>query len=69
MKTDIQINQAADLLPITVIASSINVWDEQLELYGSKKAKLNIEQLADRPDRDSKLILVTAITPTPSGEG
>ena len=69
MKTDIQINQAADLLPITVIASSINVWDEQLELYGSKKVKLNIEQLADRPDRDSKLILVTAITPTPSGEG
>lgn len=69
MKTDIQINQAADLLPITAIAASINLWDDQLELYGSKKAKLNIDTLADRPDRDSKLILVTAITPTPSGEG
>ena len=69
MKTDIQINQAAELLPITAIAASINVWDEQLELYGSKKAKLNLDALADRPGRDSKLILVTAITPTPSGEG
>ena len=69
MKTDIQINQSADLLPITAVASSINVWDEQLEVYGSKKAKLNIEALADRPGRDSKLILVTAITPTPAGEG
>ena len=69
MKTDIQINQAAKLLPITAIASSINVWDNQLELYGSNKAKLNIETLADRPGRDSKLILVTAITPTPAGEG
>ena len=69
MKTDIQINQAAKLLPITAIASSINIRDEQLELYGRNKAKLNIEQLADRPGRDSKLILVTAVTPTPSGEG
>jgi formate--tetrahydrofolate ligase len=69
MKTDIQINQAAALLPITAIAASINVWDEQLEVYGSRKAKLNLDALADRPDRDSKLILVTAITPTPAGEG
>ena len=69
MKTDIQINQAANLLPITAIAASVDVRDEQLELYGSKKAKLNIDQLYDRPDRDSKLILVTAITPTPAGEG
>lgn len=69
MKTDIQINQAADLLPITAIAGSIDVWNEQLEVYGSNKAKLNMEALADRPGRDSKLILVTAITPTPAGEG
>ena len=69
MKTDIQINQSADLLPITDIASSIDIWAEQLELYGSKKAKINIDQLVDRPGRDSKLILVTAITPTPAGEG
>jgi formate--tetrahydrofolate ligase len=69
MKTDIQINQAANLLPITDVARSIDIQDEQLEVYGGKKAKLNIEQLADRPGRDSKLILVTAITPTPAGEG
>ena len=69
MKSDIQINQTANLLPITKIASSIDVQNEQLEVYGSKKAKLNIEQLADRPGRDSKLILVTAVTPTPAGEG
>ena len=69
MKSDIQINQTANLLPITKIASSIDVQDQQLEVYGSKKAKLNIEQLADRPGRDSKLILVTAVTPTPAGEG
>jgi formate--tetrahydrofolate ligase len=69
MKTDIQINQSADLLPITDVANSIDVWNEQLEVYGSKKAKLNIEALADRPGRDSRLILVTAITPTPAGEG
>lgn len=69
MKTDIQINQSADLLPITAVAGSINVWDEQLEVYGSRKAKLNLDALADRPGRDSKLILVTAVTPTPAGEG
>ena len=69
MKSDIQINQSAEVLPISVIAGSINLFDDQIDLYGRNKAKINIDQLADRPKRDSKLILVTAITPTPSGEG
>ena len=69
MKSDIQINQSAEVLPISVIAGSINLFDDQIDLYGRNKAKINIAQLAGRPERDSKLILVTAITPTPSGEG
>ena len=69
MKSDIQINQSAEVLPISVIAGSINLFDDQIDLYGRNKAKINIDQLANRPKRDSKLILVTAITPTPSGEG
>ena len=69
MKSDIQINQSAEVLPISVIAGTINLFDDQIDLYGRNKAKVNIDQLADRPKRDSKLILVTAITPTPAGEG
>lgn len=69
MPSDIKINQSAEVLPISVIAGSINLFDDQIDLYGRNKAKINIDQLADRPKRDSKLILVTAITPTPSGEG
>jgi len=69
MKSDIKINQSAEVLPISVVAGSINLFDDQIDLYGRNKAKVNIDQLADRPKRDSKLILVTAITPTPSGEG
>ena len=69
MKSDIKINQSAEVLPISVVAGSINLFDDQIDLYGRNKAKINIDQLADRPKRDSKLILVTAITPTPAGEG
>lgn len=69
MKSDIQINQSAEVLPISVIAGTINLFDDQIDLYGRNKAKINIEELASRPVRDSKLILVTAITPTPAGEG
>jgi len=69
MKSDIKINQSAEVLPISVVAGTINLFDDQIDLYGRNKAKINIDQLADRPKRDSKLILVTAITPTPSGEG
>ena len=69
MKSDIKINQSAEVLPISVVAGSINLFDDQIDLYGRNKAKINIDQLTNRTKRDSKLILVTAITPTPSGEG
>ena len=69
MKSDIKINQSAEVLPITVAAGQLNLYDEQIELYGQYKAKVNIDLLGKRPKRDSKLILVTAVTPTPAGEG
>lgn len=70
MKTDVQIAQEANLLPIGKIADNIGVTDEELELYGKYKAKLSLnilKRLENRPD--GKLILVTAINPTPAGEG
>ncbi|MBE6613057.1 MAG: formate--tetrahydrofolate ligase [Ruminococcaceae bacterium] len=70
MKTDIQIAQEATMLPITKIAEKLGVKDEELELYGRYKAKITddfINRMADKPD--GKLILVTAINPTPAGEG
>lgn len=70
MLTDIEIAQQAEMLPITEIAAQLGIEPEDLEPYGHYKAKLS-EQLytktADRPD--GKLILVTAINPTPAGEG
>ena len=70
MKTDIQIAQEATMLPITDIAKSLGIEDEELELYGRYKAKINdafLKRTADRPN--GKLVLVTAINPTPAGEG
>ena len=70
MLTDIEIAQQAKLKPITEIASAIGVEDSELECYGRYKAKLN-ESLFKRVqnNNDGKLILVTAINPTPAGEG
>lgn len=70
MLSDIEIAQAARLKPIQEIASGQGIMPEELELYGPWKAKLTdglINRLHDRPD--GKLILVTAINPTPAGEG
>ena len=70
MKTDIQIAQEATMLPISEIASKLGIEDEELELYGRYKAKINdsfLKRTADR--KNGKLILVTAINPTPAGEG
>lgn len=70
MLSDIQIAQQTELRPITEIAEKLSVSFEELELYGRYKAKLSDElsaRLADKPD--GKLILVTAINPTPAGEG
>ncbi len=68
--TDIEIAQAAKMIPITQIASKLGILDEELEQYGHYKAKINLsifDRLKSR--KDGKLILVTAITPTPAGEG
>lgn len=70
MKTDIEIAQEAELQPITEVAEQLGIPVEELDLYGRYKAKLSdayLNQIKDRPD--GKLILVTAINPTPAGEG
>lgn len=70
MLTDIEIAQAANMLPISEVADGLSIDAEDLELYGKYKAKLPLslcEKYKDRPD--GKLILVTAINPTPAGEG
>ena len=70
MKTDIEIAQEAKMLPITEIASKLGIEDEELELYGRYKAKINDSFLKRTESRkNGKLILVTAINPTPAGEG
>lgn len=70
MLTDIQIAQQTELKPITEIAKGLGIADEELEPYGRFKAKLS-DELSDRvsSNHDGKLILVTAINPTPAGEG
>ncbi len=70
MLTDIEIAQAAEMQPIADIAKIANVPDEKLEPYGKYKAKVDLSLLDELKDqKDGKLILVTAITPTPAGEG
>ena len=70
MLSDIEIAQKAHMLPITEVAAKLGIGEEDIELYGHYKAKLSmdlIKRVQDKPD--GKLILVTAITPTPAGEG
>ena len=70
MLTDIEIAQQCRMRPITEIAATAGIDEEYLEQYGRYKAKIDHRLLKDRADRpDGKLILVTAITPTPAGEG
>ena len=70
MRTDIEIAQQVPLKPITEIASMVGILPYELELYGKYKAKITDEVLARLSDRSAgKLILVTAINPTPAGEG
>ncbi|MBD8920081.1 MAG: formate--tetrahydrofolate ligase [[Eubacterium] rectale] len=70
MKTDIQIAQEATMLPIKDVAASIGIKEDDLELYGKYKVKIS-DELINRTKKnpDGKLILVTAINPTPAGEG
>ena len=67
-KTDIEIAQESTMLPIEEVAAKIGIGPEALEHYGHYKAKVDIHSLKDLP-RKSKLVLVTAISPTPAGEG
>jgi formate--tetrahydrofolate ligase len=70
MKSDVEIAQEAKMKPIVQVAAELGLTKDDLELYGKYKAKVSLaawDKLKDRPD--GKLVLVTAITPTPAGEG
>ena len=70
MLTDVQIAQSAKMKPIKEIASQVGLSEDDLELYGKYKAKISLEAISKVKDnKDGKLILVTAINPTPAGEG
>ena len=68
-KSDIEIAQECQMLPITEIAAKAGIDDEYLEQYGKYKAKIDYKLLKDSDRKDGKLILVTAMNPTPAGEG
>jgi formate--tetrahydrofolate ligase len=69
MKTDIEIAQSAVIRPITEVAGKLGLKEDDLELYGKYKAKLPLSLIDEKKAAKAKLILVTAITPTPAGEG
>ena len=68
-KTDIEIAQEATPLKITEVAKNCGIDEKYIELYGNYKAKIDYNMLKETDKPDGKLILVTAITPTPAGEG
>jgi formate--tetrahydrofolate ligase len=68
VKSDIEIAQEAEILPIACIAEKLGLGDDELIPYGHYMAKVDVSKLADKPNK-AKLILVTAINPTPAGEG
>ena len=67
--TDIEIAQQTTLRPITEIAQTAGIDEKYLDQYGKYKAKIDRNLLVDTPEKNGKLVLVTAITPTPAGEG
>ncbi len=69
MKSDIEIARAANIRPITDIAEQLGLRAEDLELYGKYKAKIPLKFIDEKKIKRSKLVLVTAMTPTPAGEG
>jgi len=70
MLTDVQIAQSAQMKPIKEIANQVGLVEDDLELYGKYKAKISLEAISKVKDnKDGKLVLVTAINPTPAGEG
>ena len=68
MLTDLEIAQQAKILKIKEIAKKVNLTEDDLELYGNYKAKINVDNIS-KNRKDGKLVLVTAINPTPAGEG
>ena len=68
-KSDIEIAQSVEMKPISEIAKTAGVDEKYLEYYGKYKAKIDLSILKDKDYKDGKLILVTAINPTPAGEG
>ena len=69
MKTDIEIAQSYKMKPITEIAEKVGIPEDYLEAYGKYKAKIDTAFLKNESRKDGKLVLVTAINPTPAGEG
>ena len=70
MKSDIQIAQEAKMEPIVKISEKLNLGEDDIELYGKYKCKISLDVLNNNKDKkDGKLVLVTAINPTPAGEG
>ena len=67
--TDIEIAQQCKMQPITEIAKKAGIPADKLEQYGNYKAKIDLSLLKESDRKNGKLILVTAITPTPAGEG
>lgn len=68
-KSDIEIAQSAKMIPICEIAKNCGIDAELLENYGKYKAKINYSPILKHGGKQGKLVLVTAITPTPAGEG
>ena len=68
-KSDIEIAQECTMAPITEVAAKAGIDDRYLEQYGKYKAKINYSLLKESEAPDGKLVLVTAINPTPAGEG
>lgn len=68
-KTDIEIAQECEMRPVTEIARRANIEEKYVEQYGRYKAKIDLSFLSETDRKDGKLVLVTAITPTPAGEG
>ncbi len=70
MKTDVQIAQEAKMEPILEVAKKLGIGSKELVQYGDYKAKISLDVLENLKDKpDGKLVLVTAINPTPAGEG
>lgn len=69
MKTDLEIAQSAEIKHIKEIADKVNIHEDDLEFYGKYKAKIPLKYINEEKIKKSKLILVTAINPTPAGEG